>query len=133
MDAQLLSNDYYTDQSYIPLPNFADILPFPKDPQADATVPGIDHTTYAISKPPLISTLQEMWKGFVEDPVDFVKYGVKESYSGSKEAISTVISDVVEPIQSEVKTTYWYLILGLVVVAGGLYFIGRGGAIKVNV
>ncbi len=132
-DAPSLSNDYYTDQSYIPLPNLANILPWVEDPQKSQTVPGLDHTQFAVSDPPLISTLQEMWKAFKEDPVEFVKYGLGESYEGTKDAVQTVVKDVVEPIQDQAKTTYWYILLAVVVVAGGIYFIGKGGAIKANV
>ncbi len=133
MDARQLSNDYYMDQSYIPLPNLSDILPWIEDPQKNQSVPGLDHTQFAVSDPPVISTLQEMWKAFSSDPVEFVKYGLGQTHEGVKDAVTTIVKDVVDPIQDQAKTTYWYILLAVVVVAGGIYFIGKGGAIKANV
>lgn len=54
-------------------------------------------------------------------------------YSDVKGGVSTVVGDVASPVSSTLKTTYWYLILGVVVIAGGLYFIGKTGAVKVSV
>jgi hypothetical protein len=115
----------------------------PEDTQSTEPPPGFRSTLASISPPPKISTAESIWSTIKQDSQSALAWTEKEAqsvYQGSKNVISTVYHDVAEGVgtvaydaTAPVRATYWYLILGLVVVAGGLYFIGKTGAIKVSV
>lgn len=105
---------------------------FPPDPTSNL-VPGLSQTSYSVQEAPIFSSVQGVWdtfKNFGESVYTGAKGVVSHGYTDLKEAASTVYDDVTMPVESALKSTYWYLILGVVVIGGALYFIGKGGALK---
>lgn len=109
----------------------------PADPNPVSPPLGLESTPSAVAEPPLISSVTpSIWQTIKSDSVNVFhsvieesETAVKDAYGVGKSAVTTVVTDVGAPIKSVLTGTYMYLLLGLVVVAGGLYFIGKGGGI----
>lgn len=118
----------------------------PADPQAGYIPPGLETTTASISPAPAISTAQSFWDVIAQDSrgalnwveeegsaaASGVKNAVVSGYGGVKSAVGTVVADVTSPVASALDNVYWKIIIAVVVIGGALYFIGKGGAVKVN-
>lgn len=123
------------------------MIGLPADPSPTTPPPGLDHTEAGNIAAPLITTAQSIWDTIKQDSisaVNAVETGVKNVYGGIKDVtktvytdvksgVGTVADDVTHPVAEATKTTYWYLLLGIIVVAGGLYFVGKSGAVRVSV
>lgn len=110
-------------------------LGLPGDNQSSAPPPGFESTTAAVQPPPPISTVDKIWGTIKSDASSAVNWGeseVQSAYQTTKSAVGTVVSDVASPITSSLKSVYMYALIGVVVLAGAIYFIGKGGAVKVN-
>lgn len=108
-------------------------LPF--DTQPTSPPPGLESTVGSVSNPPAISTATGVWEKVKQWDLaagDWIVNAVKKDYALVKGGVSTVAGDVVAPIEEKATSTYWYLLLGVVVIAGAIYFIGKSGAVKVN-
>ncbi len=105
----------------------------PADQQPTDPPPGFESTVASISAPPAIATVSpSIWNTIKQDSqsaLTWTENEIKAGYSTGKSAVSTVVSDVTAPVTGAVKTIYLYAILGVIVLAGAIYFIGRGGAI----
>ena len=117
-------------------------LGLPQDTQPTSPPPGLESTTASVSDPAPISTVDKIWNTIKSDSssaVNYIEQAPGALYSGTKSAISTIYTDVASGVStvandvtSPLRSTYWYLIVAVVVIAGALYFIGKGGAVKVN-
>lgn len=84
----------------------------------------------------IMSAVQKAWdetENMYKGAYQQVKSIIGTVYEDTRSAAGTVYDDVSKPVSSILTGSYWYLILGIVVIAGGLYFIGKTGAIKVKV
>lgn len=118
----------------------------PPDPWSNL-VPGLESTVYAQTPDYKITSVQGVWDSitnFSESTVRQTETLARDVYGGLKDitktvygdarsAVGTVIDDVTEPLGSTVKNLYWYMILGLIVVGGVVYFAGKSGAINAKV
>lgn len=130
--------NYYIDNSPATFP-----IGLPEDQQSSEPPRGLESTVNSISPPPQISSAQSWWGIIKQDAQGagaWVENEVSNVYQGTKNVVSTVYSDVssgVGRVASDVsepaRQTYWYILVAVVVVAGALYYIGKGGAIKANV
>jgi hypothetical protein len=130
-DPTTLGSDFYTG---ILSP---DVQPIglPTDSQSTAPPPGFESTVGSVSSPPPISTIDKIWGTIKSDAsaaVGFTESEIKAGYQTTKSAVGTVVGDVANPLANTAKSIFWYAIVAVVVIAGGIYFIGRGGAVKVN-
>lgn len=135
------SNDSTTNSNYYITPAFFPIG-LPEDQQSSAPPKGLESTVNSISPPPQISTAQSWWGAVKQDAQSATAWAENEAvnlYQGGKTVVSTVYSDVssgvgkvTSDVTAPVRQTYWYILLAVVVVAGALYYIGKGGAVKVN-
>jgi hypothetical protein len=126
--AYLLPNDQ-TDAAY-------NAVPWVYDPVSNLPPPGLETTVGASQAPPTISTAQGIWdtiKSDSEAAGSAVLGGVEAGYGLVKKGVSTVVGDVAAPIQGALTSTYWYAIIAVVVLGGALYFMGKGGGVKVNI
>ena len=115
-------------------------LGLPMDPMYNIALPGLEGADAAIEGTPILSSIQSTFDKITSD-----SYGALQSvYDSGKKAIGTlyddvahgvgnVYDDVTKPVTSLLDNVYWKVILAVVVVGGALYFIGKGGAVKVNV
>lgn len=126
----------------------------PADPSSSLPPAGLETTVAAVAPAPTVTNAQSFWGGIKDDFKEGFNYveGVGRSAADSVEAIpgeiygagksaistvyndvesgvSTVVSDVTKPIGNVLSSTYWYVIGAVVVLAGGLYFVGRGGVV----
>ncbi len=117
----------------------------PNSVYSDMPPQGFESTLGSIQDPPQIasSSVWDRITGTADTAVGWLETvdkqlgasvinTVKKDYDLVKGGATQVIGDVASPIQSSLNSTYWYLIVGIIVIAGALYFIGKGGAIKVN-
>lgn len=116
-------------------------LGLPMDPMSNLPPVGLESPmiNYDTSMPAM-SGLDGIWDKLTqnsESAIDWaysgIERGIKGVYGKAKDAVSTVVSDVTTPLENELKSTYLYLLLGVVVIGGALYYIGKGGAVKVRV
>jgi hypothetical protein len=121
-----------SNDSLFAVPTSMTPLGLPADNQSSAAPPGFESTVGAVQPAPPVSTIDKIWDTIKTDSSSAVSWGedeVKAAYSNTKAAAGTVVSDVTSPIASATKSIYMYAILGVIVLAGAIYFIGRGGAI----
>lgn len=118
----------------------------PSDPLASILPPGFQSTQAAIQPAPQITNAQapsptggSLWDSMKSEMGKVIstvetdtENGVKSVYGLGKSAVSTVVGDVTAPIANAATSIYWYALIAVVVVAGAIYFIGKGGAVKVN-
>lgn len=117
------------------------LLGFPTLSGDSYTPPGLQSTQAAITPAPQISSNQSTWDMVTQDSKGALSWvgselsaaenaavgGVKSAYNMGKSAVSTVVSDVANPIGGVLNTFYWYVIGAVVILAGALYFVGKGG------
>lgn len=123
------------DHNHVWLP--ADVMP--SDPP-----PGFETTPQGLMPTPTISAkAQAMWDTVKSDAQGVAAWGEDEAknvYGGVKnvaktvygdlsKAAGTVYDDVAKPVKGLLTGTYMYMLLGVIVVAGAVYFIGKSGAI----
>lgn len=117
-------------QTYLP-------LGLPPDPSPYTIPPGLESTQGAVSTfDALFPEITYVWdaiKRNSESAADYLEQGVKDAYSATKNVVSTVYDDVTKPLSDAVDNAYWKVLLAVIVVGGALYFIGKTGAVKVNV
>lgn len=110
-------------------------------------LPGFESTSAAVSKgAPVSSIVSEWWDNIKNDMnqvVNVVETETKNAYGGIKDLTKTVYNDVssgvgevfddvTHPVETALSGLYWYAIVGVIVIAGAVYFMGKGGAIKVH-
>lgn len=131
----------FTDQG----PAF-DPIGLPNDPLSDYIPPGLDSAQNSVTPAPAISTAQSFWDTIKQDSQSALawteteasdlgsgaKSAVVAGYDNVKSAVGTVVSDVSNPIGNVLDNVYWKIIIAVVVLGGAIYFIGKGGAVKVN-
>lgn len=149
MDYSLFGNSSFdpTTQPLIGLPPMGLYM-------SSAPPPGLESASQATGPAPAISDSQGWWgsitsemsagfswvSGKAHAAADYVENIPGEIYGGTKnvikhvyhdveEGVETVVGDVAKPLTSGLSSTYWYIIGGVVVLAGALYFIGKGGAL----
>lgn len=108
----------------------------PMDPVGAGAPLGLESTKAAVSSSPIMVAYEESWdavENFYVGLYGTTKKIIGQVYSDVRSGAGTVYDDVSKPVSSALTGTYWYLILGVVVVAGGLYFVGKGGAVKVSI
>lgn len=126
----------------------ANFLGLPQDPVSTDPPAGFESAAMAdaIMTPPITGGNSSFWdtiKNDASSAVSIVETGAKNAYGGIKDVtktvygdlssgVGTVVDDVTRPVANAEKTVYWYLIGGVVVLLGGIYFIGKTGAFKVN-
>jgi len=135
-------------------PSASTPIGLPVDPNSSLPPAGLESTASAISSAPNISSSQGIWgtitsdfsAGFtyIEDAASSAASAVEavpgEIYGGAKSVVSTVytdvksgvttvVSDVEKPIAGALSNIYMYVIGAVVILAGAIYFIGKGGAI----
>jgi len=117
------------------------LMGFPTLSGDSYTPPGFSSTQAAIPPAPDISSNQSTWDTVTQDARSALKWssdalstaentavsGIKSAYQGTKNVVGTVAGDIANPIGGVLKTTYLYIIVGVVILAGALYFVGRGG------
>lgn len=122
-------------------------LGLPGSIDSSMPLPGLETTSAAISPAPPITTAQSIWDTIKNDSysaMGAVETGVKNVYGGIKDitktvyqdvssGVGTVYDDVAAPVEKAATSTYWYLILGVIVIGGVLYFAGKSGALKISV
>lgn len=84
---------------------------------------------------PILATVQKSWNGIESFYEDIYKTGKKAAsavYGDVKEGVSTVVTDVAEPVKATLTGTYWYLLLAVGVIGVILVMTAKSGAIKVN-
>lgn len=117
-------------QTYLP-------LGLPPDPSPYTIPPGLESTQGAVSTfDALFPEITYVWdaiKRNSESAADYLEQGVKDAYSATKNVVGTVYDDVTKPLSDAVDNAYWKVLLAVIVVGGALYFIGKTGAVKVNV
>ena len=115
----------------------------PVDNQSSAPPPGFDSTVSSVQPAPPISTVDKIWGSISStassvvskieaapgEALDWTEGEIKSGYNTVKSGVGTVVSDVTSPVTSSLKSVYVYAIVGVIVLAGAIYFIGRGGAI----
>lgn len=104
---------------------------------------GFESTTASQPPAPPISTIDSIWDTIKQDSlgaVDWTGQAIDSTYSNAKSVannvyddlksgVSKVGGDVTAGLASPLQNIYWYLIIGVVIIGGALYFVGRGGAI----
>lgn len=115
----------------------------PMDQQNTLPPAGLESTIASVQDPPPISTAAKVWNTIKQDSQSagtWVESEIGSIYDGSKNVVSQVYGDVskgvgavASDVTSPLRSTYMYLILGIIVIAGAIYFIGKGGAVKANV
>lgn len=110
-------------------------------------IPGFETTSAAATAPPPVTSISSNWWDTIKNDMGQIVTAVENApgtlytdvkgitktvYGDVSSGVGTVFKDVSAPIANAATSYYWYAIIALVVVAGGLYFVGKGGAIKVN-
>ena len=115
------------------------VLGMPVDPYGSVP-PGFETTMNSVPPTPPLAVVKEFWDGSiqaVEGVVQDIYNGAKgvgsSIYADLKQGVGAVVEDVTEPAASALKTTFWYAVVGLVVIGGVLYFAGKSGALSVRV
>lgn len=107
----------------------------PADTQSTSPPPGFETTTAAIQPAPPISTVDKIWNSIKQDSqsaLSWTEGAVKSTYETGKSAVSTVAGDIAHPVENAAQGIFWYAMIGVVIIAGAIYFIGKGGAVKLN-
>lgn len=110
-------------------------------------IPGFESTSAAGQMPPPISSASPSWWDSIRNDMGQAVQAIENApgtlytdavgitktvYGDVSSGVGTVFNDVSAPIANAAQNYFWYAMVALVVVAGGLYFVGKGGAIKVN-
>lgn len=111
----------------------------PVDPMLNV-VPGLESTIYAQPSASIFNSIESVWDSIYNASESVVGgvYGTAKDlttkvYGDIKAGVGTVVDDVTEPLSANIKSVYWYMILGVVVVGGIIYFAGKSGAVRANV
>lgn len=114
-------------------------LGLPRDPLYFDLPAGLDGAGSSAVSSISLSSLDGIWDSVSQNSLGAFSWAgqkakglVTSSYGLLKEGVSEVLEDVTTPLSSGLKTYYWYLLGGLIVVGGVLYFAGKGGAIRVT-
>ena len=117
-----------SDQMPLGLPmDFMDYMP-----------PGFQTTTASFEATPAISSVDTVWDTIKDNSsgaIDWAGDKLSEFWDWSKKPLITIpnpmdiVDERIEQVQEGSKTIFWYAIVGVIVIAGAMYFIGRGGAI----
>lgn len=138
--------DQPSSSPYVPALSSTDPTPatfvgmgLPSDPVSSMPPPGLESTVAVDEPPPHISTMQAIFNTIKNDSANAVgwveteaKSTVQGIYKTTKSAVGTVYDDVSAPIGNLLKGTYLYLLLGVVVLGGVIYFAGKSGALKID-
>jgi len=122
-------------------------LGLPADPAYNLPPPGFESTLGVEEGMPLITSIQGVWdsvKSNASGLVGAVEHGVEGVYETGKKAVKSVYGDVSggvgkvfgdisNPLTSTLKTGFWYALLGVVVLGGVVYFVGKSGAVRVAI
>lgn len=110
-------------------------------------VPGFESTSAAAAMPPMISSASPSWWDSIKNDMGQAVQAIEDApgalytdfkgitktvYGDISSGVGTVFKDVTTPVAEAATSYYWYAILGLIVVAGGIYFIGKSGAVRVH-
>lgn len=113
-----------------------DAFGLPQTPADGLSTPaGLPDSSAVLQAPPAIGTVQSIWGSIKQDSqsaLSWTEGEISGAYNTTKGAVSTVVGDVTAPVAGALKSVYWYAIIAVIVVAAGLYFVGKGGAVKVN-
>ena len=115
----------------------------PQDTQSTSPPPGFESTTASVSNAPKLASVNQSWwetiKQDSQSALQWTESEIQAGYNGTKNVVGTVYRDVAGGVGTVVgdatapaRQVYWYILLAVVVVAGGIYFIGKGGAVKVH-
>lgn len=103
-------------------------------PADDTNIPplGFDGTQAAVQSAPAISSAQSIWDKIKTDAssaIDYVESAPGKVIGAAESESNSILQNAENAVAAPLKSTYMYLLLGLVVLGGVLYFVGKGGAI----
>ena len=104
----------------------------PSDPVLQTPPVGLSGAGATVADAPQVGTIQNIWntiKSESEGAIQTAENLVASGYDTAKNAAGTVLSDVEKPVQGVLTGVYWYAVIAVVVIAGALYYVGKGGAI----
>lgn len=112
-------------------------LGLPSDTQ-DYVPQGFQSAMVTQPSAPQISSAQGIWDTIKQDSsgaIDWAEHTAKDIWAWTNKPIITipnpmdVLKEGEEKVEQKLNSIYWYGIIAVVVLVGGIYFIGKSGAI----
>lgn len=112
----------------------------PENPNPTGIMPpGLEGTQGYKQPGPPISSVDSLWTKIKSNSLGAISTLEKTAqdlvtgaYDEVKSGVSTVASDIAAPVKNALTSTYMYLLLGVVVVGGVIYFAGKSGALRIS-